>query len=86
MIHKLPIRIHETLFKKLRRPRKGSYILSGTLSWGPTPPLVHTTLGDCIVECIVDNKEQAITGRTTRLGEEPETQSGRNRGGQPILR
>ena len=38
------------------------------------------------MECIVDNKEQAITGRTTRVGEGAETQSGSNKGGQPILR
>ena len=50
------------------------------------PLLLHGTPGDCTVKCIVDNKEQAITGRTNRLGEGPETQSGCNKGGQPILR
>jgi hypothetical protein len=34
-----------TLFKKLRRPRKGSYIHRATKSWGPTPPLLRVRIG-----------------------------------------
>jgi len=50
----------DPIFKKIALTSERGLHSEGHKNVGAYPPLVHTALGDCIVECIVDNKEQTI--------------------------
>ena len=68
-----------SLFKKFRRPRKGSYILSGTKSWGPTPPPPYKDfIRFCRKNLETSNNCRDMGGKNDLLGIREPSPSGRS--------
>lgn len=73
-------------FKKFASTSEDVLHSKGHKVVGPYPPLVHTALGDCIVECIVDTRKQDVPGHTTEITFRWIPQTRRNKRGHRLYR